>query len=47
MEKKSKVLVSIFIILIIISIIITYYRTMVVRDFYVEGEPAPVDEISG
>jgi hypothetical protein len=40
MDRKSKILVRIFFALLIISTVFAYYRTMIVKDFYVEGEAA-------
>ena len=35
MDKKSKILLSIFLVLIIVSITLTYYKYIILRDFNV------------
>lgn len=39
MDKKSKILIEVFCILMIASFIASYYRTMIIRDFPVENRP--------
>jgi hypothetical protein len=36
MDKKSKILLSIFFLAIIASVVCTYYRTIVKQDYYVQ-----------
>lgn len=40
MDKKSKALIIIFFIAILISAGVTYYKYIVIKDFPVIGEPA-------
>lgn len=41
MDKKSKILITVFFLLILISAAVTYYRYIVLKDFEVtETEPA-------
>ncbi len=35
MDKKSKISIGLFVLILLISIALTFYRTMIVRDFYV------------
>lgn len=44
MDKKSKILLGVFFLLFIISTALTYYRTMVARDYGVI-EPAPTEPV--
>jgi len=40
MDKKSKILITIFFISIIVSVVMTYKRTTVDKDFYIEDGTA-------
>ncbi len=44
MDKKSKILIIIFFISLIASVIMTYKRTMVDKDFYTEGVMIEMEE---
>ena len=38
MDKKSKILLCVFVVLIVISIIVTYYKIMIKRDYMIEAQ---------
>ncbi len=44
MDKKSKILLYVFLVLIIISVILTYYRTMVALDYPVMNITSTVSD---
>jgi len=40
MDKKSKILITIFFISLLLSVIMTYKRTMIDKNFYIEDNTA-------
>lgn len=43
MDTKSKILVAMFALIFLVSAVLTYYRTMVVRDFAIFGASAQTE----